>query len=103
MERSFYKTPKASWIVRTLWKCAGADRNILEKSTYSDHVKYACLGGIVLATGVLAAIAGGYAFYIIVEPKGFAINSFKTASGTADCRGTDAVTAIKAIVFGLIW
>jgi hypothetical protein len=86
-----------------LWKCAGADRNILEKSTYSDHVKYACLGGIVLATGVMAAIAGGYAFYTIFEPKGFAINSFKTVSANSDYQPTDIGTAIKAVLFGLIW
>ena len=31
-----------------LWNAAGADSYILERSTYTDHVKYACLGGIVL-------------------------------------------------------
>ena len=39
------------------------DKYILER-TSTDHVKYACLGGIVLATGFMAAMAGGYAFFI---------------------------------------
>ena len=68
-ETSFYKSPKAGIIMRQLWKAAGADAYILSKSTYSDQVKYACLGGIVVATGFMAAMAGGYAFYTIFEPK----------------------------------
>lgn len=92
MDRPYYKTPKSGWLMRLFWKAAGADRYILEKSTYSDHIKYACLGGIVVATGFMAALAGGYAFYIIFEPKGSALEM-----------GTDPATAIKAIFFGLIW
>ena len=69
MEKSYYKSPKPGIIMEFLWNCCGADSYILKKSTYSDHVKYACLGGIVLATGCMAALAGGYAFFIIFEPK----------------------------------
>lgn len=52
-----------------------------------------CLGGIVFATGAMAALAGGYAFYTIFAPK-------------------DAITGdllistphlIISILFGLIW
>ena len=75
MNTEYYKAPKANFIMRFLWKAAGADSYLLEKSTYTDHVKYACLGGIVLATGVMAALAGGYAFYIIFSPKGQAITA----------------------------
>lgn len=46
-----YQLPKSSWFMRLLWNCAGADRFLLERSTYSDQVKYMCLGGIVFATG----------------------------------------------------
>jgi len=99
MKRDFYTTPKSSWLMRSLWKAAGADRYILERSTYTDHVKYACLGGIVVATGFLAAMAGGYAFYIIFEPKGAAI-----ASGAETIKeATHLGTAIMSIVFGFIW
>mgnify|MGYP001456523488 FL=1 len=65
MKRDFYTTPKSNLLMRFLWSCAGADPYVLERSTYTDHVKYACLGGIVLATGFMAAMAGGYAFFII--------------------------------------
>ena len=51
MKRDYYITPKAGEIMRFLWKCAGGDRYILERATYSDQIKYMCLGGIVFATG----------------------------------------------------
>lgn len=73
METPFYTPHKASKIMRLLWSAAGADSVILEKSTYSDQVKYMCLGGIIFATGVMAALAGGYAFYTIFSPRGSAI------------------------------
>lgn len=91
-------------MMRLFWKAAGADRYILEKSTYGDQIKYVCLGGIIIATGVMAAIAGGYAFYTIFEPKGNALDSFKTVSGIeGNYDQTDMATAFKASIFGLIW
>jgi len=52
----------------------------------------------------MAGLAGGYAFYTIFEPRGNAINSFKTA---ADIGGTydtiDIPTMIKSVLFGIIW
>ena len=98
MNRDYYNSPKAGKITRALWKAAGADSYILERSTYSDHVKYAALGGIVFATGFMAALAGGYAFYIIFAPKTSAI-----ASATSIDPSTDLVTALLSIVFGCIW
>lgn len=103
-QRDFYQTPKAGRIMRFLWKAAGADRYILERSTYGDQMKYLCLGGIIIATGLMAGIAGGFAFYTIFEPRGNAIDSFKTA---ADISSTyDAIhtgTMIKSCIFGTIW
>lgn len=104
MDNEFYQSPKSSKFMRLFWKAAGADRYILERSTYSDQIKYVCVGGIIVATGVMAAIAGGYAFYTIFEPKGNALDSFRTVesiSGNYD--KTDIVTAVKATIFGLIW
>ena len=74
-ERDYYVTPKSSAVMRFLWKAAGGDRYLLDQATYSDQIKYMCLGGIVLATGVMAGLAGGYAFYTIFEPKGDALDS----------------------------
>ena len=104
MSRDFYTSPKSTRIMRLFWKAAGADRYILERTTYSDQVKYLCLGGIIVATGLMAGIAGGYGFYTIFEPKGNALNSFKTST---DIAGTydpiDLGTMIKSIAFGIIW
>jgi len=78
--------------MRLLWSAAGSDSYILERSPYSDQVKYACLGGVVVATGFMAMMAGGYAMYTIFEPNGSVLES-----------ETHWPTAIKAIVFGIIW
>lgn len=50
MKRDYYELPKTGWAMRQLWKCAGGDRYLLERATYSDQIKYMCLGGIVFAT-----------------------------------------------------
>ena len=90
--RDYYVTPKAGIIMHTLWKAAGGDKYILERATYSDQVKYMCLGGIVVATGAMAGLAGGYAFYTIFSPKGSAL-----------VEEIHIQTAIFSIIFGLIW
>ena len=107
MKNDFYKSPDPSWFMRIFWKAAGADQYLLSRSTYSDQVKYFCLGGIVIATGVMAALAGGYAFYTIFEPKGMANkNIFTTELAEMGVRATDLIhtpTMIKSAIFGLIW
>lgn len=92
MTRDYYQLPKSGIIMRFLWKCAGGDKYLLERATYSDQIKYMCLGGIVFATGALAGIAGGYAFYTIFEKRGSAIDS-----------SIDMQTVGIAIFFGIIW
>jgi hypothetical protein len=92
MKRDFYTTPKSTPIMRLLWSASGGDRYILERATYSDQIKYMCLGGIIVATGLMAALAGGYAFYTIFEPRGSAIES--QFSWT---------TTIISIFFGCFW
>ncbi len=92
MKRDYYQTPKAGAVMRFFWKAAGGDRYILDRATYSDQVKYMCLGGIVFATGAMAGLAGGYAFYTIFSPKGSALDEV-----------FDYPTMIKASIFGLIW
>jgi hypothetical protein len=75
MKHEDYKTPEPSALMKIFWKAAGADKEILLRSTYSDQIKYVCMGGVVIATGLMAALAGGYAFYTIFEPKGSALDS----------------------------
>lgn len=90
--RDYYTTPKAGWIMKQLWKVAGGDRYILERATYSDQIKYMCLGGIVFATGAMAGLAGGYAFYTIFSPKGSALED-----------SIHYPTVALSIVFGIVW
>jgi hypothetical protein len=47
-----------------LWWCAGAHENLL-KQFPSEHAKYAGLGGVLLATFVLATISAGYAVHSV--------------------------------------
>ena len=91
-EHDKYETPKSSSLMRFLWNCAGGDRYFLERATYSDQVKYACLGGIIVATGGMAMLSGGYAFYTIFSPK----------SSVGELLDSPP-HYLMAILFGIIW
>lgn len=90
--RAYYVTPSSTYLMRKLWKAAGGDRYILERATFADQMKYMCLGGVVTATGIMAALAGGFAFYTIFEPKGSAID-----------QGFSLATCILSCIFGFFW
>lgn len=92
MKRDYYVTPKPSFLMRLFWKAAGGDRYLLERASYSDQIKYLCLGGIIIATGVMAALAGGYAFYTIFGPK--------DADGALEI---SPIHVVLATTFGIIW
>jgi hypothetical protein len=81
-----------SKITQFLWWCAGADSYFLKKSPVGDRVKYAGIGGVVFATGLLAMIAGAFAFYTAFGPKGM---------------GGEKVDSIEwgifSLGFGIIW
>jgi hypothetical protein len=92
MKREYYEFEPSGQIMKLLWKAAGGDRYLLERATYSDQVKYACLGGIITATGGMAMLAGGYAFYTIFCPK------------TIDGELTDSLPHyFLSSLFGVIW
>lgn len=55
-----------------LWWCAGAHQKLL-KEFPSEHSKYSGLGGVILATFVLAAISSGYAIYSIFDNIGWTV------------------------------
>lgn len=102
--RDYYVTPKAGPVMRFLWKAAGGDRYLLERATYSDQVKYMCLGGIVFATGAMAGLSGGYAFYTIFSPKSAdVLDKTKILADNTGYIPTDMTSVILSIVFGIIW
>jgi len=47
-----------------LWWCAGTEQQLLKKFP-TEHTKYSGLGGVLLATFVLAALSAGYALYSV--------------------------------------
>jgi len=55
-----------------LWWCAGAHQQLLRQFP-SEHSKYTGLGGVILATFVLAAISSGYAIYSIFGNIGWTL------------------------------
>ena len=63
-----------------LWWCAGADSYFLQKSPKQDRVKYAGIGGIVFATGVLATVSGWFAFFTAFGQKTMAGQGEETHS-----------------------
>jgi hypothetical protein len=97
MNTKDYNFDKPHWITRFLWWCAGADSYFMNMSPMQDRVKYAGIGGIVLCTGLLAAVSGGYAFSTIFGPKGDA-NDYSLAASI----GLKFATFAFAIVWGLI-
>lgn len=102
-KNDFYELPKAGIIKRFLWECAGGDRFLLERATYSDQIKYLCMGGIVLATGLMAGLAGGYAFYTIFAPKtSEVVDRIKQVGVTTEIP-PDTNTVIMSVIFGIIW
>lgn len=114
MEKLTYQPPKPSRIMKLFWKAAGGDSYILSQATYSDQIKYFCLGGIVVATAIMAGLSGGYAFYTIFRPKDITENRYVSeivdvAKNSVDTTGTaiteviDYQTIAIAVVFGLIW
>lgn len=78
-------------IMKFLWKCGGADAQILQYAPYADHIKAAGIGGVVLATTVMAMIAMGFAMHTIFGEN--------TKNGH---EGNWLVTIPAALVWGLI-
>jgi hypothetical protein len=107
-----------------MWRCAGADVQILEQCPKSDHVKYFCIGGFVFFTGLLAALSFFFAMetvfgkWYVSIPLGFVwgymifnIDRF-IISSTGKGDGTDKITwdefknaiprIIMATIFGIV-
>jgi hypothetical protein len=69
-----YKAPKPTAIEKFLWWCCGADKQILVHATYADYAKFSGLGGVVLATGVLAFLSMTFAMSRIFEETNVSVH-----------------------------
>jgi hypothetical protein len=93
-------TPFMEKVMKFLWKCAGADPQILQYSPYSDHIKNAGIGGVVLATTVMATMAMGFAMHtIFASPVPGMIDPI---TGTEELSGRWVITIPIAVIWGLI-
>lgn len=89
-------TRRPSWVRRFLWFCAGADADLLRRCPKSEWVKEEGIGGIVLATAMLAFMSGSYALYVVFGPKvGLALSAEQQQVG-------EQIWPM-AIGFGLVW
>ena len=84
---------RPGFATRFLWSCAGADASVLARCPHTDWVKFQGIGGVVLATAVLAFASGSYAFYTVFEPK----------TSTALERELHLPTTGMAILAGIVW
>ena len=89
-----YPFQTAHWITKKLWWCAGADEYFLMRSPKQDRVKYAGIGGVVLCTGFLAMISGGFAFFTAFGPKAYAMDK---------AEGAQWWFYLLTLAFAMIW
>jgi len=93
--------PFMKFIMEALWKCGGSDKKILEYAPYSDHIKHAGIGGVVLATTVMAVLAMGFAMQTIFaspDPSG----AIDPITGEVALKGNLWITVPVALIWGLI-
>lgn len=88
-----------NWLMRFLWKCGGSDAQILQYAPYSDHIKAAGIGGVVLATTVMASIAMGFAIHTIFAAP---TDQIDPITKEVILQGNWFITIPVAIVWGLI-
>ncbi len=72
-----------------LWFCAGADLQLLRHCPQSERIKEEGIGGVVLATAVLAFLSSSYAFYRVFNP--------------GSDEGTPTIAVVSSVFFGLVW
>ena len=60
-----YVPKQPTKITQFFWWSAGVDKKILLSCSYSDHVKYEGIGGVVVATAFMAALSMGFAMQTI--------------------------------------
>ena len=87
---------KFLWLQKWLWFCAGADVGLMKRCPRSEQIKEEGIGGIVMATALLAFLSGSYAIYVVFEPKvGLALSAAQEQIHWP--------SAAIAVVLGLVW
>jgi hypothetical protein len=100
----YLKDNDVTFFTKFLWWCCGADKKILIKATNYDRVKYAGIGAIVLVTGILAAVSGGFAFSTIFATKEMAVDKINTGKdGMFSILENIDITSIAVVIFAIFW
>jgi len=87
---------EAGRIRQFLWFCAGIDEQLIRRCPHSERVKAEGIGGVILATSVLAFLSGSYAFYTVFGPKiSYAL--------TPEQQAADLGSVLIAVLCGLAW
>lgn len=60
-------TPLKNWSRKLIYFSAGADTTVLGTCSPREKVKYNAIGSMVLLTGIMASISGGYALWTVFE------------------------------------
>jgi hypothetical protein len=94
-------SPFMDRVMKFLWKCGGADAQILQYAPYSDHIKNAGIGGVVLATTVMATLAMGFAMHTIFASPS-ATKEIDPVTGDIALEGNWFITIPVALIWGLI-
>ena len=115
-----YKLDKPKKGTKFLWWCAGADANILKYSSYSDLVKYVGIGGVVLATGFMAALSMGFAMHtifnslyvtipvaivwalIVFNLDRFIVSSTGKGDGESSISGKELLNALPRLIMAIL-
>jgi len=93
MNSQHYQLKQPSRFTSFLWWCAGADPHFMNDSPMQDRVKYAGIGGIVFATGLMAVFAGYVAFDVAFGPKVMA---------TQEAPGFNWLAGVFSIFWGMV-
>jgi hypothetical protein len=94
-------SPFMDRIMKFLWKCGGADAQILQYAPYSDHIKNAGIGGVVLATTVMATLAMGFAMQTIFASPS-TTGKIDQITGEVALEGNLWISIPVALIWGLI-
>jgi hypothetical protein len=92
-------SPFMDKVMKFLWKCGGADAQILQYAPYSDHIKNAGIGGVVLATTVMATLAMGFAMHTIFASP---TDEIDPVTKEVVLEGKWYITIPVALIWGLI-
>ncbi|MFN8348827.1 MAG: DUF4407 domain-containing protein [Spirosomataceae bacterium] len=115
-----YQPAKPSLVTRFLWWLSGVDEAIIKRAMYSEHVKYVCMGSIILGTVIMASLSMGFAAWIVFHSwiisitmgmfwgyviggvERFIVSSTGIGDGTSDIHWKELLNAIPRMALSIL-